>query len=53
MYGIKAVILVEVGVTNMRMGFFDHEGNDDQLKMNLVCLDEVKIEASQRIAKYQ
>ena len=53
MYGIEAVIPVEVGVTNMRMEFFDKEGNGNQLKMNLVCLDEVKTEASQRIAKYQ
>ena len=53
MYGIEAVILVEVGVTNMRMEFFDKEGNVDHLKMNLDCLDEVKSEVSQRIAKYQ
>ena len=52
MYGIEAVIPVEVGVTNMRMEFFDKEGNVDHLKMNLDCLDEVKSEVSQRIAKY-
>lgn len=51
-YDIEAVIPIEVGVTSIRREFFDEEGNDNQLKMNLVCLDEVRIEASQRMARY-
>jgi len=43
----------KVGVTSMRREVFNEEGNDDQLNMNLDCRDEVRIEASQRIAKYQ
>ena len=45
-YVTEAVIIVKVGVTSIRRRFFDEEGNDDQLKMNLDCLDEVRIEAS-------
>ena len=45
-YVTEAVIIVEVGVTSIRRRFFDEEGNDDQLKMNLDCLDEVRTEAS-------
>ena len=51
-YGIKAVILVEVGVTSLRREFFDEQSNDDQLKLNLDCLDEVRDQASQRMTKY-
>ena len=51
-YDIEAIIPVEVGVTSMRREFFDEEGNVDQLKMNLVCLDVVRTEASQRMAMY-
>jgi len=37
----------------MRREFFDEEGNDHQLKMNLDCLNKVRIEAHQKIVKYQ
>ena len=53
MYGTKAVIPVEVGLTSLRREFFDEQSNDDQLKQNLDCLDEVRDQASQRMAKYQ
>ena len=52
-YGIEAVILVEVRLTSLRREFFDEQCNDDQLKLNLDCLDEVRDQASQRMAKYQ
>ena len=52
-YGIEAVIPVEVGLTSLRREFFDEQINDNQLKQNLDCLDEVKDQASQRMAKYQ
>ena len=32
---------------------FQEEGNDDQLKLNLDCLDEVREKASHRMMKYQ
>ena len=53
MYGTEAVILVEVRLTSLMREFFDEQSNDDQLKLNLDCLDEVKDQASQRMAKYQ
>ena len=53
MYGTKAVIPVEVGLTSLRTEFVDEQNNDDQLKLNLDCLDEVKDQASQRMTKYQ
>ena len=32
---------------------FHEKSNDDQLKVNLDCLDEIKDEASSRMTKYQ
>ena len=52
-YGTKAVILIEVGVTSTRRGAFSEEGNEDELWINLDCLDEVREKASSRIEKYQ
>ena len=49
----KVVILVEVIVTSLTREFLDQKDNDGQLKMNWDCLDETRIEASRRIAKYQ
>jgi len=52
-YSTEAVILVEIGLTSLRKEFFDERSNDDQLKLNLDCLDEVRDPASQGMAKYQ
>ena len=51
-YGTKAVIPVEVGLASLRIEFFDKQSNNDQLKLNLDCLDEVRDHASQRMNKY-
>ena len=47
------MIPVEVGVTNTRRTLFSKEGNDDKLRLNLDCLDEVRDNASSRMTKYQ
>ena len=47
------MIPVEVGVTSTRRAAFSEEGNDDKLRLNLDCLDEVRDKASIRMAKYQ
>ena len=47
------MIPVEIGLTSPRMEFFDEHSNNDQLKLNLDCLDKVKDQASRRMAKYQ
>ena len=52
-YGTEAVIPVEVGITNIRRDFFNEYVNDGQLRTNLDCLDEVRDELSQRMARYQ
>ena len=52
-YGTEAVIPVEVGVTSTRRAAFSEEGNDEKLRLNLDCLDEVRDKASSRMVKYQ
>ena len=52
-YGIEAVIPVEVGVTSTRRATFSEEENDDKLRLNLDCLEEVRDKASSRMANYQ
>ena len=51
-YSTEVVIPVKVGLTSLRRKFFDEQRNDDQLKLNLDCLDKVRDQASQRMAKY-
>ena len=52
-YGTEAVILVEVGVTSIRRGTFSEGLNDNELRLNLDFLDEVKDNASSKMTKYQ
>ena len=52
-YSTEAVIPVEVGVASTRREVFRKESNDDHLRINLDCLDEVREEASVRVTKYQ
>ena len=52
-YGTWAIILIEVGITNIRREMFHDESNDDQLRIILDCLDEVKEKASNKMTKYQ
>ena len=52
-YGTEAVIPVEVGVTSIRREVFNEESNDDYLRINLDCLDEVRDKAFSKMAKYQ
>ena len=52
-YGTEAVIPVEVGVTSIRREVFNEESNDDHLRINLDCLDEVRDKVSSKMTKYQ
>ena len=52
-YGTEAVILVEVGVASIRREVLHEVDNDDQLRIKLDCLDEVREKASSRMTKYQ
>ena len=47
------MIPVEIGVTSTRRAVFNEERNDDKLRLNLDCLDEVRDKTSSRMAKYQ
>ena len=47
------MIPVKVGVTSTKRAAFSEEGNDDKLRLNLNCLDDVKDKASNRMTKYQ
>ena len=40
-------------LASLRTEFFNEQSNDDQLKTNLDCLDEVRDQASQRMTRYQ
>ena len=51
-YRTEAVIPVEVGVTSTRRAVFSKEGNEDKLRINLDCLDEVREKASSKMEKY-
>ena len=52
-YGTEAVILIEVGVASTRRTTFSEVENDDKLRVNLDCLDEVKDKASNKMTEYQ
>ena len=52
-YGTEAIISVEVEVASIRREVLHEEDNDDQLRINLDCLDEVRDKASSRMTKYQ
>ena len=49
----ETVISVEVGITSIRRGMFHEGSNDDQLRINLDYLDEIREKASNKIMKYQ
>ena len=52
-YGTEAIILVEVGITSTKREMFHEEDNDDQLRVNLDFLDEVREKAFDKMTKYQ
>ena len=52
-YGTKVVIPVEVGITSLRREAFHEGSNDDQLRVNLDCLDESRDGASCKMVEYQ
>ena len=47
-YGTEAIIPVEVEVASIRREVLHEEDNDDQLRINLDCLDKVRDKASSR-----
>ena len=52
-YSTETVIPAEVGVTSIRREIFNEECNDDELRLKLDCLEEVRDKASSKMTKYQ
>ncbi|XP_075659135.1 uncharacterized protein LOC142629018 [Castanea sativa] len=52
-YGTEAIIPVKMGISNIKRETFHEESNDNQLKINLDCLDDTRDEAFNGLTKYQ
>ena len=44
-YGTEVVIPIKIGLISLMKEFFNERSNDDQLKLNLDCLDEDRDQA--------
>jgi hypothetical protein len=52
-YGSEAVVLVEIGLTTLRTSTYDDQQNEEQLRLNLDLINEVRETAETRIKRYQ
>ena len=52
-YGSEAVIPAEVHIPNHRVMKYQDEENEEQLRLNLDLIDEIRMDAEQRIARYK
>ena len=52
-YGSEAVIPAEVHMANHRVMTYEDKDNEEQLRLNLDLIDEVRIDAEHRTAKYK
>jgi len=52
-YGSEAVIPTEVHMANHKVLKYQDEENEAQLHLNLDLIDEVRMDAEQRIARYK
>ncbi|XP_075645360.1 uncharacterized protein LOC142616379 [Castanea sativa] len=52
-YGSEAVIPAEIGLTSYRVDNYDEGRNDQELRLQLDLVDEVRAAAEQRLAQYQ
>ncbi|XP_050241072.1 uncharacterized protein LOC126689967 [Quercus robur] len=52
-YGSEAVIPAEVHMANHRVMSYEEKDNEEQLRLNLDLIDEVRTEAEHRAAKYK
>ena len=52
-YGSEAVITAEVHMANHRVMKYQDEDNEEQLCLNLDLIDEVRMDAEQRTARYK
>ena len=52
-FGSEAVISVEIGLTNYRVSYHDERRNEEEIRLQLDLLDEVRMTAEQRVTRYQ
>ena len=52
MYGHKAIIPTEVGLTSYRVAHHNEEKNEEGMHLQLDLLDEVRATVEQRMARY-
>ena len=52
-YGSDAVIPAEVGLTSYKVTHYDNEENEKQLCLSLDLMDEVRMDAERRVARYK
>ena len=50
---IEAVIPIEVGLLSLRQAHYDGNLKNEELKLSLDCLPEVRDDAAQRMSQYQ
>ena len=52
-YGSEAVIPVEVHMANHRVMMYQDKDNEEQLRLNLDLIDEVRTDAEERTTRYK
>ena len=52
-YGSEAVIPTDVHMANHRITMYQDKDNEEQLRLNLDLIDEVKTDANERTARYK
>ena len=52
-YGSEAVIPAEVHMTNHRVMTYQDKDNEEHLRLSLDLIDEVRMDAEQRTARYK
>uniref|UniRef100_A0A2N9FJ88 Uncharacterized protein n=1 Tax=Fagus sylvatica TaxID=28930 RepID=A0A2N9FJ88_FAGSY len=52
-FGSEAVVPVEIGLTTFRTSTHDEQENEEQLRLNLDLIDEVRETAETRVKRYQ
>ena len=52
-YGSEAVIHAEVYMANHRVTMYQDKDNEEQLRLNLDLIDEVRMDVDERMARYK
>ena len=52
-YGSETVILAEMHMANHRVTMYQDKDNEEQLRLNLDLIDEVRTDAEERTARYK